>query len=107
MGFEEEVENVPVPGQGIRRVKTLPLLSAIGFSGMYNLIHYCQLNNYFDNFYAINFKFPSIRGFVHGALLSLGKCARFQCARSGLHGKLLKKTHNPGFFRLNPSPSGF
>ena len=35
MGFEEEVENVPVPGQGIRRVKTLPLLSAIGFSGMY------------------------------------------------------------------------
>ena len=33
MGFEPEVENVPVPGQGLRRVRNLPLVSAIGFSG--------------------------------------------------------------------------
>ena len=33
MGLEQEVENVTVPGQGLRRVRNLPLLSAIGFSG--------------------------------------------------------------------------
>ena len=33
MGLDEEVENIPVPGQGIRRVRNLPLISAIGFSG--------------------------------------------------------------------------
>ena len=33
MGLEQEVENVTVPGQGLRRVRNLPLISAIGFSG--------------------------------------------------------------------------
>lgn len=33
MGVEEEPENIIVPGQGLRRVKPLPLVAAIGFSG--------------------------------------------------------------------------
>jgi hypothetical protein len=34
MGLDEQAENVIVPGQGLRRVTPLTLISAIGFSGL-------------------------------------------------------------------------
>lgn len=40
MALDEEPENVIVPGQGLRRVIPLSMVSAIGFSGKFSLFSY-------------------------------------------------------------------
>ena len=53
MALDQEAENIIVPGQGLRRVVPLSLVSAIGFSGMYLVLstylhlHRPCVENYF------------------------------------------------------------
>ena len=65
MGFEPEVENVPVPGQGLRRVRNLPLVSAIGFSG--------KSFSFFLFFFLIEYGVQSWKNHTHKNILALIK----------------------------------
>ena len=49
MALDEEPENVIVPGQGLRRVIPLSMVSAIGFSGKFSLFSYAV--NHFEGVY--------------------------------------------------------